>query len=39
MQRGSMPRTGDGCLHNKLVETVWTVVCKESVLEEFYRRI
>jgi transposase len=39
VQRGSITRTGDVRLRNKLVETAWTAVRKDPELEEFYRRI
>jgi transposase len=39
VHRGSITRTGDVRLRNKLVETAWTTIRKDPELREFYQRV
>jgi len=39
VQRGSITRSGDSRLRNKLVQAAWTAIRKDPELREFYRRI
>jgi transposase len=39
VHRGSITRTGDARLRNKLVETAWTTIRKDPELREFYQRV
>ena len=39
VNRGSITRTGDGRLRNKLIQCAWVAIRKDPELDEFYRRI
>jgi transposase len=39
VQRGSITRSGDSRLRNKLIQAAWTAIRKDPELREFYRRI
>jgi transposase len=39
VQRGSITRSGDSRLRNKLIQAAWTAIRKDAELREFYRRI
>lgn len=39
VNRGSITRTGDSRLRNKLVQCAWAAIRKDPELDEFYRRI
>jgi transposase len=39
IDRGSITRSGDSRLRNKLIQAAWTAIRKDPELREFYRRI
>jgi transposase len=39
VQRGSITRTGDARLRNKLIQSAWSAIRRDPELREFYRRI
>lgn len=39
VHRGSITRSGDSRLRNKLIQAAWTAIRKDPELREFYRRI
>ncbi len=39
VERGSITRSGDSRLRNKLIQAAWTSIRKDEELHEFYRRI
>ncbi len=39
VNRGSITRTGDGRLRNKLIQCAWVAIRKDPELDKFYRRI
>ena len=39
VNRGSITRTGDGRLRNKLIQCAWAAIRKDPELDEFYQRI
>ncbi len=39
VERGSITRSGDSRLRNKLIQAAWTAIRKDEELHEFYRRI
>jgi transposase len=39
VNRGSITRLGDAAARNKLIETAWTAIKKDSDLKEFFQRV
>ena len=39
VERGSITRSGDSRLRNKLIQAAWTAIRKDAELQEFYQRI